>query len=287
MKLFSYNNEVKFCTAQILNLFSNIPIVRFTPDGVEDYTILVPCIYGNRSRLLKSLENKDATLKLPFTCLSLTSMKRSIERVHDPHYSLQFSNSTVNPLYNIGVPYDLSYSFSVVAKFQEDVDQILSNFLVHFNPDLFVVWPHPFKTGNIRSQVVYDDNVVFNYPEDENQTKQYRITVEINLTYKSWLFPGRSDGNRIEPAGIISGINLSGYSDDLNRYYSIPSNVEFDTYKDNILSGFIDVNKSSDLIPIYSDKCWFYLTSANNFFLIDESEQFYLITEDDIYLIKE
>ena len=51
MKTYSYNKEIMVATAQIQMIFNNITIKRNNID------ISVPLVYGQRSRILKYLQN--------------------------------------------------------------------------------------------------------------------------------------------------------------------------------------------------------------------------------------
>lgn len=280
MKLYSYNCELKFCTAQIIDVFNEIPVKRYDENGLEIDSITVPCVYGNRGRILKTLENKPANLKIPLCSLWMNSFSRDQNRVHSVNDAIQYSLSNYDPIYNIGIPININYSLSIICKFQEDLDQILSNFVVNFNPDIYVAWPHPFKTGNIKSQIIWNGDMTLNYPEDEAQQKPYRIIAETSFTLKTWLFPGTGINNKPLPSisGIIENINTGAYDNNLNQFYPTPTLDSFTEYKQKILNGIIDINKNADLIPQYGDKCWFYLLNP-----IYDPESQYGFDTDKIY----
>jgi hypothetical protein len=77
MKSRSYHKEIQRNSAQVLDVFDDIYIDRRTVDNVVQKLIKVPCVYGSRSRILKSLENRGNTLKIPLVCINISSITRS------------------------------------------------------------------------------------------------------------------------------------------------------------------------------------------------------------------
>lgn len=255
MRFKSYNQELKFALCQIIDVFNNIEIYRFDQTNMSiAQTIVVPCIYGARNRILKSAENANFTLKPPLTTFILKSVRRDERRVHTPHATFEFNSGSNSPINNIGIPVTLSYEFSIMAKYQDDVDQILSNFAVHFNPDIYVVWPNPYGTGQIKSQITWDGSISMSDDEISKlpENSPWRISPTMNFEYKTWLFPGMSLFDSTS-GYVIDKINLNGYSGaiyGMDKYYVAPTIVDFEDYKNSIISGYVDANTTSDWLPI-------------------------------------
>jgi len=245
MQLRSYNKEIQIATAQIIDTFNDIVIDRRTSTDEIEKLIRIPCIYGQRSRILKSQENKNKTIKLPLMCISILSVARDVSRVHSVNDALFFSPDTrYDAEQNIAVPINIGYRLSIVTKFQEDMDQIISNFAVNMNPDIYVVWPSPKGNGNVKSQIVWDGSLSITYPEEINETTPSRIFADTQLIYKTWLFPGI--GSSTEAVGRIKYINWkdpsnpdSGTAGNIYGWYDVRQIDDFNRYLDSISAGEI------------------------------------------------
>lgn len=229
MKQFSYNKEIKIATAQLIDVFNNIVVSRRDSKGNLQKKISVPCLYGARSRILKSLENRSANIKLPILAITITGLSRNRERVHSVNEGLIFQTHDPPTLnyeirHNAGIPIDIEYELSIIAKYQDDIDRIISNFSVNMNPDIYVVWSYPYATSStdskIKSQVVWNGNFSIDYPTDISETDPYRIVATTSFTYKTWFFPGTGISS-IATSGLIKYINLCGH--DNNLYIECPS----------------------------------------------------------------
>lgn len=247
MKVRSYRREIQKSTAQMLDVFNDITIDRRDKDNHVQQLITVPCVYGSRSRILKSLENRNNTVQLPLIFLSISGLRRDNSRVHSIHNGILLkSGSGANSfLMNTPVPINITYTMTIMTKFQEDMDQILSNWAVWFNPDIYVILPHPIITGeNLKSQIVFDGNINVVYPEEIDNKTPIRVVATTTFEFRTWLFPGL-DGDTYE-GKIIKRINFTGamsYDTDgigrLNGFYDVPSSMDMDTYKQNIILGLI------------------------------------------------
>jgi hypothetical protein len=261
MKFISYNREFNIATKQFADVFNNIRIKRWNGQSLQK-TIHVPCVYGNRSRILKSLENRNKTLQLPMISFNKTSLVRDTARVHSVNDGLFFSGNGFNLNENMAVPMNLEFEVSIITKYESDLDQIISNFIAMMNPDIYVSWPNPKGQGNIKSQVIWEGDISIEYPEDIGETEPERIIATANFTYKTWIFPGEGlfdnnpenslgngGGGRIEHINLCEGEPISGNFDipgaDIgtgqkwNRWYDVPSYMSVDEYCENVAAGLI------------------------------------------------
>ena len=108
-------------------------------------------MYGQRSRILKSIENPErkGTYKLPLICFNRTGYSRDGERLNGLHNEVKFEVSSKSRNYNYlaPVPINISYELVVMAKYQADIAKIASNFMVFFNNDIYVSCEHPKFEG--------------------------------------------------------------------------------------------------------------------------------------------
>lgn len=255
MKYRSYNREFRQATAQILDVFNRITIDRRDNQNNVQKLVNVSCVYGNRSRILKSLENKNKTFKLPLVSISMGNISRDVSRVHDIHDGLitQQREWSFDPLKNTPVPINIEYEMDIVTKYHEDLDQIMCNFIPFTNPDFYVVWPHP-KWPNLflKSQIVWDSNINVQFPNEIAETDPYRFVASTTFTFKTWIFPGlsqidESDGPLIHRINFCP--NLLSVDDEnfmLDRWYHVPTCMSFDDFQGNVVCGLIKQDEGRD-----------------------------------------
>jgi len=260
MKYRSYHKEIENSTAQILDVFNDIIIDRRDSQGTVQQLLRVPCVYGSRSRVLKSLENRDKNVKLPMMVMSMTSIAKDSSRVHSTHDGMLYqTDASYDYLKNTPVPVNISYKIDVITKFQQDMDMVLSNFVPFFNPDIYVVIPHPVNpTQNLKPQLVWDGSVSMELPDTTPKNESARIIATTSFTFKTWMFPGLEAD---EGGNYIKRINFNpsiGYDTDgvgrLQGWFVVPQydfeesygDYSFDKYKESIICGYID--------PRYTDQ---------------------------------
>lgn len=235
-KLRSYNQQFLIAAALLANIFNDIVIQRRKHKQDRDYSkpinikdilqknIQVPCIFGDRSTILKSLENHEGAIKLPLIVLQSSNIKTDQIRIADLHIDLiyqrdqQFTRlAKDHPLYS---PYDLrrrrplpitiEYEISLIAKYKEDLDQMMTNWMVHCRPDLYVKWWHPRdKSMPLESEILWSQSLSYKKPE-EQVTSKYQYEATSNFTFKTWVFPGldyEEDAFNTEEDGIIKYFN--------------------------------------------------------------------------------
>lgn len=256
MRYRSYNKELMSSTAQVLDVFNDIIIDRRDPENNIQQSFKVACVYGSRSRIIKSLENRSNTLVLPIIVVSMKGLSRDNSRVFGVHDGLRYQDGTGTYNYkkNTPVPIDITYEISIITKFQEDADQILSNFVPFFNPDVYVVMPNPVNTSqNLKCQVLWNGNFTLTHPDEITKDSPARIVSTTTFTLKAWMFQGM--GNDDTVGKQILKINLDPrlqWEDGIGRisnWHAVPTLTSFDTYIENMICGFI-LSGYFDELPI-------------------------------------
>jgi hypothetical protein len=239
LKLYSYNEEIEKATAQFIDLFNNLIIKRRDATGNVVQLISVPCLYGNRSIILKYYEDRNMTLKLPVMVVNMINIYKDVDRIHSVNDALYFSSDgEVNPIYNMGIPINIAFDVEYVAKYQEDVDQIFCNYTAAFNPDVYVVWKNPYGGESIKSQIVWSGIVTMDYGNNINTETPQRIYAKTSFVFKTWLFPGNGKTNHLSDI-TINKINVNDYGDGLNSFYEVPYAMTYSAYTENIENGLI------------------------------------------------
>lgn len=259
MKYRSYHREIEKATAQILDVFSGIVIDRRDQANNVQQNFTVQCVYASKTRLLKSLQDRGKTMQLPIMAISIAGVARDAARVHSIHDGLVKQSggggSSYDYLKNTPVPITIKYNLNILAKRQLDMDQIISNWLVFMNPDIYVVIPHPVRKGQmLKCQIVWDGALSMTYPEEIGKDIGETVAAQTSFDFRTWMFPGMDydDDNNHRIKRINFTPNIC-YGDDgvgaLNAFYPCPYSMDMSDYTKNIVCGLIKT-PNFDWLPI-------------------------------------
>lgn len=222
MKNYSYHFEVKDLITQFVNAFDNIVIRRFDQNREPKSRVQVRYVYSPKQRVMYDLVNKAQNITVPVVAISIANVARDENRVFNKiggfYYPQGISDKNLTSLsnfYKSPVPVNITINMSILAKFQSDMDQIISNFVPYNNPYIIISWKVPedmVEDGfpipqEIRSEVLWNGNIALSYPTDIVASDKYRIIGDTSFTIKGWLF-----GDPIFPAANIFYINSNFYS---------------------------------------------------------------------------
>ncbi len=208
-----------------MNALRDIVIKRFDEGKSSKDRIKVRFVYAPKQRVLHDLLDKDQNLILPVVACYITSLSRDLNRVFNK------ITGTYNPVVGGGsvtnekspLPIDLGLTVSVLTRYQEDMDQILSHIIPYINPYFIVSWRTPGRPDHeIRSSVFWDGNAQITYPYDIAATSVARVAADLTFTFKGWLF----QATPTEQIGVIHNIH-SYYNN--NIYTKIPNEFLLET----------------------------------------------------------
>jgi hypothetical protein len=203
----SFNNELALAQIQFMSIFSGIVISRDTKNGSKD--IMVPCIAGQRSRILKNLENPELAPRqtLPIIVVERSGFSRDTERLANLNLEQKASPRAdmINFNYLSPNPINVSYTVSILTKYPGDLDKILSNFIPFFNGDVYVKIPHPkIQNYSLKCQVLWDGSVQDEWPsEKEPYSDDIQIASTV-FTFKTYLFGGQGKTLTLKPDKPLS-----------------------------------------------------------------------------------
>lgn len=218
MEFQSFNSELGTSNLLFKRLFSNIRIGRTNKNG-EETQITVPCVFGQRSRILKNLENpeKRGNMKVPMIVINRTGYSRNGDRLNNLNNEVKYEISSIDRRYQLmaPVPVDITYDVSIIAKYPSDIDKIASNFMVFFNSDIYVSCQHPKYEGiKMNNQVIMSDSVSEEHSDEIDGTQDDLITSTFNFTFKTFLFGGTRQA-KLVPQKILSSYTSSFISADI------------------------------------------------------------------------
>jgi hypothetical protein len=193
-------------------------------------------VYAPKQRVLADILDKAQNIQLPVVALTNGGITRDPTRVFNKIQGsyLPSSDPTISNKLSQPVPIDLLINMTILTRFQEDFDQIVTNFVPYFDPYIIISWRTPSMPDfEIRSQVVWSGNIAATYPYDINSTNVARVEGNTSFTFKGWLFKAKPS----TPDGIIFNINAN-YSTDsgFNSLLSLDAINELTTER-IVLSG--------------------------------------------------
>ncbi len=245
MEFRSFHAELSYANLMFKRIFSNIKIERAKEKGKKQL-IKVDCLFSQRSRILKNWENseKRASLKFPMIVINRTGYQRNPARVNNANNEIKYELTSKRRVYELltPIPIDVSYEVSIVAKYPSDIDQIVSNFIIFFNNDIFVSTEHFLYEGiKLNNQVVMDDSISEEHADEVDDAEDDLTTATIGFTFKTWFFAGTEQFSK-EPSKIVSTYTSSIVSN--NIIYLKPNEID-DFQKDHP-----DIGLSANLTSI-------------------------------------
>ena len=207
MEFQSYNAELATANMLFMQIFRNIRIERTEDDGNKKQ-MLVQCMLGQRSRILKGLENSDkrGNMRLPMIIINRTGYSRNSDRLNNLHNEVKYELGPAYRKYELmtPVPVDIDYEVSLVSKYPGDIDKIASNFMVFFNSDIYVSCEHPKYQGiKLNNQVVMQDSISEEHPDEIDSSQDDLTIATFSFTFKTYLFAGMAKA-KLVPAQTIS-----------------------------------------------------------------------------------
>ncbi len=275
MKKYTYNFEIKDLLTQFIAAFDDTVIKRYNKDREAEQEIAVRYVMAPKQRIMYDIINKAQNLKLPVVSVDLAGVSYDTERVFNKLDNFDNYGEGTASAINTPVPVNLEVNMSILCRYMSDMDQILSNFVPYTNPYIVLAWREPvdqallsagevpFNPIEIRSEVLWSQNISMNSPTDTTYSEKFRIVADTSFTIKGWMF--RNENDRSNPIYFIdmNFINADkGYSftpaitsvDYESFYDSLTADAEIETLS---LSGYpftdsVFYNASGYPMPIES-----------------------------------
>lgn len=199
----THHFEIHDLLTQFVAAMDDVVISRYNKQREEKERIKVRYIHAPKERVLYDLVNKAQNITLPVISVSITSIQRDESRVFNKidGFFEPVARNTQNRLtarISMPVPVNLSVAVSIIANYQTDLEQILSNFVPYSNPYIIISWktPEEFQVQNIeeiRSEVLWDGSISLEYPTDIDSGTKARFAANTSFTIKGWIFPAAMD----------------------------------------------------------------------------------------------
>lgn len=207
MKNYTFHWDIRTVLAQFEDAFNDIVINRFNKEREPKDKIHVNFRFAPKTRTLHEIVEKNEHFKMPVVAVTVGGIQRNPNRVFNKiegSYWADTSSPATSAWMHLlqPVPVDVTVNMSIVARFQADVDQILTNFIPYCDPYIVTSWRWPgivpFDDFEIRSHIKWNENIQFQYPLDIANNAPYRIIADTSFTIEGWMFKNNpGDGGPI------------------------------------------------------------------------------------------
>ena len=196
MNTYTYDFEVQTMSTALMNAFSDIIIKRFNVNKDSRDQIKTRVVYAPKQRVLLDLLDKDQNLQLPVVSVNIAGIARDDSRVFNKILGTYHTpTGKTASVHEKGVlPVNVTYNISIMTRFQQDMDQILSHLLPYVNPYFVISWRTPSRPDHeIRSKVMWEGGVNVQYPLDQNSTQVARVVADLSFVFQGWLFQEKEE----------------------------------------------------------------------------------------------
>jgi len=264
---YTYNFEVKDLLTQFVAAFDDTVIKRYDKNNNARQEIGVRYVFAPKQRIMYDIVNKAQNIELPVVAINLASVSYDTERVFNKLNNFEnYANANSASAIRTPTPVNLTVNMSILCRYMQDMEQIISNFVPYSDPYIILSWKEPVSdnvnnTIEIRSEVLWDQNISLNTPTETTYSDKFRIIADTTFTIKGWLF--RSKNERSSPIYFIEN-NFVNVRPDFNFNQGL-SSLEYESFFDSLtsvadietitLSGIPDItniyfNTSGSLLPI-------------------------------------
>ena len=200
MKNYTYNFEIKDLLTQFVAAFDDTVIKRFNRAGAPEQEVEVRYVFAPKQRIMHDVVNKAQNLQLPVVAVNLTSVSYDTDRVFNKLHN--FDNASgVNSASSIRTPtpVNLTVNMSILCRYMQDMEQILSNFVPYADPYIVLAWKEPVSDAldsdviEIRTEVLWDQSINLNTPTETTYSDKFRIIADTSFTIKGWLFRNQNE----------------------------------------------------------------------------------------------
>jgi len=236
VRKYTYDFEIETMFTMFISAMDDIVVKRYNKNKQPQDQIRTRFVYAPKQRVLLDLLDKAQNLQLPVVAVTNGGISRDPNRVFNklqgsyvPGSDPRFAKKLLQP-----VPIDLTINMTIMTRFQQDYDQIITNFVPYFDPYIIISWRTPSNPNQeIRSQVYWSGTVNTQYPTDLNSTQVARVIGETSFVFKGWLFKASPAGED----GIIFNINTDFSTlSELTSKYSLEQ-IDLNTTERISLSG--------------------------------------------------
>ena len=243
MKNYTYNFEVKDLLTQFVAAFDDTVVKRYDKNSNARQEVAVRYVFAPKQRIMYDIVNKAQNIELPVVAIDLASVSYDTDRVFNKLDNFEnYRNSNSASSIRTPTPVNLTVNMSILCRYMQDMEQIISNFVPYSDPYIILAWKEPVSsdvsnTIEIRSEVLWDQNITLNTPTETTYSDKFRIVADTSFTIKGWLF--RDKNEESSPIYFIEN-NFINVRPDFNLNQGL-SSLDYETFFANMSSTVGDV----------------------------------------------
>ena len=197
------------------DLFNNISLARYNPDGSEQERIVVPIAYASKQTTVQRLESDpDLAKKIQLTSPRLSFEMKGITYDQSRKQNTNIKAFKQTPLGVISqynpVPYDFDFSLYIYVKNIEDGTQIIEHILPFFTPDYTIKLNLIPEMGIVKEIPITLKDVEYEVQSEGDMHMETRIIIwTLNFTVKGFIFGAVTDTGLIRNSIVHISTNFN------------------------------------------------------------------------------
>jgi hypothetical protein len=267
LKNYTYNFEIKDLLTQFVAAFDDTVIKRYNSNRASEQEIDVRYVFAPKQRIMYDVVNKAQNIQLPVVAVDLVGVSYDTDRVFNKLNNFDnYGSVNTGSAIRTPTPINLTVNMSILCRYMQDMEQILSNFIPYADPYIVIAWKEPVSDEldsaviEIRTEVLWDKSIALKTPTETTYSDKFRIVADTTFTIKGWLF--RNINETVNPIYFIEQ-NFIDTSPTFNFTQSV-SSLDYDSFFDSLtatcnidtisLSGIPEItnvyfNTSASLLP--------------------------------------
>jgi hypothetical protein len=214
-----YHRIIRKMVVGFGDLFNDIELVRYNPDGTQAQKQKVPLAYAPKERYVMRLQNdplldKKVQITLPRMSFEMTGLSYDASRkqlTNIKNFAPSGDADTIISVYN-PVPYNFDFSLYLYVRNIEDGTQIIEHIIPFFTPDYTIKLNLIPEMGIIKEVPVILKDTSFEIDYEGDREQEVRTIIwTLNFTVKGFVYPATSQPKIIKKS--ITNIFDDTFSD--------------------------------------------------------------------------
>lgn len=216
---YSYHEIIKKTIISFGTLFNQVYIKHQEEDGSDASLIKVPIAYGPVQKFLARLEQKPdlrkrVALTLPRMSFEITSIQYDNSRKVSTMQTFKSIKKDGGNLVKVfmPVPYNIGIQLNIIAKYNDDMLQIIEQILPFFQPHFTLTVDLASSIGEKRDIPMILENIQMNDNYEGNFEERRSLVYTLNFSAKTYLFGPIADSSE----GLIKKVQVDYHSSTSN-----------------------------------------------------------------------
>ena len=227
-----YHETIRKLVIAFGSLFNNIVLVRKNNSGVITQTMKVPLAYGPKQKFLArlrqdpNLDNK-VSITLPRISFEIGALSydptRKLNRVQKFKKTKSGNNKQLDSQF-MPVPYNITFTLSVMSKNSDDSLQIVEQILPYFQPDYTITLKDNVDMDTSRDVPVILNNISYEDSYEGDFASRRAIIYTLDFTLKFYLYGPVTSSNVIKTVQVDQYTDMPDKSPKREQRYTVTPN---------------------------------------------------------------